>query len=318
MPVPSPTPVPVPGHKIDPPPGDPTLDSQSLPVSLGCTEQCHCPSVTNDEQSTNQILVLDSALVPAPEHAPDLHSRDPYPGLLSSPGMAPLPMPVRETDPSDHSGSSPKGGVSQPVPEVVTLTCKPLTPPTTASALSQSATDATCHILVAEPLPSLIPVPDTALVPVPEHTQYLPPGEPNFDSNSLPVPLKHPEQCLAPSILNFEPISSVCPETGPAMLTVPEQSPVLIPMPGAALVPEPEQQIDFPSEDSSLVLLSSPSLALLPVLEREPTLNVLGSLPDSLDLSRSSLPDVASQPVSELVIITCEPFTSMKTSFSCS
>ncbi|XP_066947127.1 uncharacterized protein [Macrobrachium rosenbergii] len=105
------------------PPGDPTFDSQSL--------QCH--------------------LVPPPEHGPDLHSRDPSPGPLSSPGLALLPMPVRETDPPNHSGSSLKGATSQPLFELVILTCEPLMPATTAATLSQSATDTAvskgfCHV----------------------------------------------------------------------------------------------------------------------------------------------------------------------------
>ncbi|XP_066969133.1 uncharacterized protein [Macrobrachium rosenbergii] len=143
IPVPGPAPVPVPGPQVDTPPGDPTLDSQSLPVSLGCTEQCPAPSFPNDEQIPNQLLVPGPTLVPVPEHNPDLHSRDPSPGHLSSPGLAPLPMLVRETDPSDRSRSSPKGAASQPMPELVILTCKPLTPTTTTSSLSQPLADAT-------------------------------------------------------------------------------------------------------------------------------------------------------------------------------
>ncbi|XP_066944600.1 uncharacterized protein [Macrobrachium rosenbergii] len=139
---PGPGPLLVPGPQINPPPGDPTLDSQSLPMSLGCTEQCQAPSVPNDRQIPNQLLVPDPALVPAPKHPPDLHSREPSPDPLSPPGLALLPMPVMETDPSDHSGSSPKRVASQPVPELVILTCEPLTP-TTASFLSQSAADTT-------------------------------------------------------------------------------------------------------------------------------------------------------------------------------
>ncbi|XP_066973195.1 uncharacterized protein [Macrobrachium rosenbergii] len=109
IPMTSPAPEPVPGPQIDPPLGDPTLDSQSLPVSLGSTEQCQAPSIPNDEQFPNQLLVPGLTLVPAPEHAPDLHSRDPSPGPLSSPSLAPLPVPLRETEPSGHSGSSPIG-----------------------------------------------------------------------------------------------------------------------------------------------------------------------------------------------------------------
>ncbi|XP_066971751.1 tetra-peptide repeat homeobox protein 1-like [Macrobrachium rosenbergii] len=114
IPVPGPAPVPVPGSPVEPLPGNPTLDSQSLPVSLGCTEQCQAPSVPNNEQIPNQSLVPGPASVPVPEHAPDFHSRDPSLGPLSSPGLAPLPMPVREADPPNHSGSSPKGAASQP------------------------------------------------------------------------------------------------------------------------------------------------------------------------------------------------------------
>ncbi|XP_066969184.1 uncharacterized protein [Macrobrachium rosenbergii] len=96
IPVPGPAPVPVLGLQIDLPPGDPTLDSQSLLASLGVTEQCQAPSISNDEQIPDQLLVPGPALVPAPDHAPDHHSRDPSPGPLSSPSLAPLPMPVRE------------------------------------------------------------------------------------------------------------------------------------------------------------------------------------------------------------------------------
>ncbi|XP_066947118.1 zyxin-like [Macrobrachium rosenbergii] len=141
IPAPDPAPVPVPGPPIDPPPGDPMLDSQSLPVSLGCTQQCQAPSILNNEHILNQILVPHPALVPAPEHAADLHSRDSSPGPLSFTGLTLLPVPVRDMDPSDHSKSSPKGAASQPMPELVSLTCEPLTPPMTASALSQSAAD---------------------------------------------------------------------------------------------------------------------------------------------------------------------------------
>ncbi|XP_066956253.1 E3 ubiquitin-protein ligase RNF12-B-like [Macrobrachium rosenbergii] len=129
IPVPGPDPVPVPGPQIDTRLGDPTLDSQSLPVSLGTLSNAQALSVPNDEQIPNQLLVPGPALVPVPEHVPNLHSRDPSPGSLSSPSLAPLPMPIRETDRPDHSGSSPKGAGLQPVPELVTLTCEPLTPP---------------------------------------------------------------------------------------------------------------------------------------------------------------------------------------------
>ncbi|XP_066937346.1 tetra-peptide repeat homeobox protein 1-like [Macrobrachium rosenbergii] len=139
--VPGPAPVPMPGPQIDPPPGDPNLDLQSLPVTLACTEQCQAPSALDDEQIPNKILVPDPALVPLPEHAPDLCSRDTSPGPLSSPGLTPLPVSVSETDPSNHSGSPPKGVASQPVPELVNLTCEPLTPPKAISSLSQSAAD---------------------------------------------------------------------------------------------------------------------------------------------------------------------------------
>ncbi|XP_066978979.1 uncharacterized protein [Macrobrachium rosenbergii] len=74
-----------------------------------------------------QIIVPAPALVPVPEHAPDLHSRDPNKDPLSSPGLALLPVPVRETDPAEHSGSSPKGAASHPVPEPVIPTWEPLT-----------------------------------------------------------------------------------------------------------------------------------------------------------------------------------------------
>ncbi|XP_066961168.1 CREB-regulated transcription coactivator 1-like [Macrobrachium rosenbergii] len=89
--VPDPAPVPVPKHPIDLPPGDPKIDSQSLPVPLECTEQCQAPSVPNGEQSQNPTPLPDPALVPVPEHAPDLHSRGP------------------SSDSSNHSGSSLKG-----------------------------------------------------------------------------------------------------------------------------------------------------------------------------------------------------------------
>ncbi|XP_066963352.1 tetra-peptide repeat homeobox protein 1-like [Macrobrachium rosenbergii] len=94
IPVPDPAPVPLPGPQIDPPPGDPILDSQSLPVSLGCTEQCQALCVQTDEQIPKLLLVPDPTLVPVTEHAPDLHSRGPSLGPISLPGLAPLPMPT--------------------------------------------------------------------------------------------------------------------------------------------------------------------------------------------------------------------------------
>ncbi|XP_066965647.1 zyxin-like [Macrobrachium rosenbergii] len=85
-PLPGLAPVPVPKHPIDTPPGDPTIGSQSLPVPLECTEQCQAPSILDRKQSPNPIPVPDPALVPVPEHTPDLPSRDPNqdPPLLSS------------------------------------------------------------------------------------------------------------------------------------------------------------------------------------------------------------------------------------------
>ncbi|XP_066970189.1 helicase SRCAP-like [Macrobrachium rosenbergii] len=155
IPVPGPAPVPVPAPQVDPPPGDLILDSQSLPVSFGCTGKYPAPSVPNDNQIPNQLLVPGPALVPVPEHSPDVHSRYPSPGLLSSPVLAPLPMPVRETDPSDQSRSSPKGAASQPVPELVILTCEPLMPPTTASATDTTVSKDSAMSQVADELNEL-------------------------------------------------------------------------------------------------------------------------------------------------------------------
>ncbi|XP_066979650.1 diacylglycerol kinase kappa-like [Macrobrachium rosenbergii] len=104
-PVPGPAPVPVPRHPIDLPPGDSKIDSQSLPVPLECTEQYQAPSVLNGEQSPNPIPVPDPALVPVPEHAPDLHSRDPSSDPFSLPVLAMLPVPVREMDSSPFERS---------------------------------------------------------------------------------------------------------------------------------------------------------------------------------------------------------------------
>ncbi|XP_066941386.1 keratinocyte proline-rich protein-like [Macrobrachium rosenbergii] len=112
-------PVPVPRHQINPPLGDPKINSKSLPALLDGTEQCPSPSVSNDEKPLGPSLVPGPALVPVPEHAHELHSRDPSPEPLPPPGLAPLPMPVREAGPPDHSGSLPKGVASQPVPELV-------------------------------------------------------------------------------------------------------------------------------------------------------------------------------------------------------
>ncbi|XP_066979097.1 mediator of RNA polymerase II transcription subunit 15-like [Macrobrachium rosenbergii] len=116
--------VPVPGPQTDLPPGV----AKSHSRSLACIDQCQAPSVLTDEH-TNPLIVPDPALVPAPEHATDLHSRDPTQDPLSSPGLAPLPALVRETAPLDDSGSSPKGAASQPMPELVIAICKPLTTP---------------------------------------------------------------------------------------------------------------------------------------------------------------------------------------------
>ncbi|XP_066969158.1 tetra-peptide repeat homeobox protein 1-like [Macrobrachium rosenbergii] len=124
IPVPGPASVPVPGPQSDLPPGD----ANSLPMPLACIEQCQAPSVLTDEHK-KPLIVPDPALVPVPEHAPNLHSRGPTQDPLSSPSLAPLPAPVRETVPLDHSGSSPKGAASQPMPELVIDTCEPLTPP---------------------------------------------------------------------------------------------------------------------------------------------------------------------------------------------
>ncbi|XP_066960754.1 calphotin-like [Macrobrachium rosenbergii] len=134
---PGPASVPAPGPQSDLPPGD----AKFLPVPLACTEQCQAPSVLTDEHK-KPLIVPDSDLVPAPEHNPDLHSRDPTQDPLSSPGLAPLPASVREIVPLNHSGSSPKGVALQPVPELVIDTCEPLTPPPTASSLPQSIANA--------------------------------------------------------------------------------------------------------------------------------------------------------------------------------
>ncbi|XP_066958056.1 uncharacterized protein [Macrobrachium rosenbergii] len=117
--------MPVPRHPIDLPPGDPKIDSQSLPVPLECTEQCQAPSIPNGEQSPNPIPVPGPALVPVPEHASDLHSRDPSSDPLSSSGLAPLL----------------NGAVSQPMPELVIATHEPPTPSRTSSSLSRSSAD---------------------------------------------------------------------------------------------------------------------------------------------------------------------------------
>ncbi|XP_066962150.1 uncharacterized protein [Macrobrachium rosenbergii] len=101
-PVPGPAPMTVPKCPRDLPPGDPKIDSQSLPVPL---------------------------------------SREPSPDPLSSPILAPLPVPVGETDSSNHSGSSPKGTAVQPIPKLVIATCKPPTPARTSSYLTQSSAD---------------------------------------------------------------------------------------------------------------------------------------------------------------------------------
>ncbi|XP_066943492.1 E3 ubiquitin-protein ligase RNF12-B-like [Macrobrachium rosenbergii] len=107
IPVPRPASVPVPGPQSDLPPGD----GKSLPVPLACTEQCQAPSVLTEEHK-KLLIVPDPALVPVPEYAPDLHSRDPTQDPFSSPSLAPLPVLVREMVPLDHSGSSPKGAAS--------------------------------------------------------------------------------------------------------------------------------------------------------------------------------------------------------------
>ncbi|XP_066963160.1 anti-sigma-I factor RsgI2-like [Macrobrachium rosenbergii] len=165
-----------------------------------------------------------------------------------------------------------------------------------------------CHApsaSVVEPLPNLIPVQGPALVPVPEHTIDLPSGNPKLDSNSLPVPLECPEQCHTPSIPNVEPTSNLSPEPGPALMTVPEPIPTLTAVPGLTLVPVPEHTIDLPSGDPSPYHLSSPVLTLLSVPVREPTQSLLGSLPGSPDLNRSTTPGTALQPEPELIIVTC-------------
>ncbi|XP_066968097.1 WAS/WASL-interacting protein family member 2-like [Macrobrachium rosenbergii] len=137
IPVPGLISVPVPGSKSYLTPGDAKSYSTSLSVPLACTEQCQALSILTDEH-TNPLIVPDPALVPAPEHAPDLLSRDATQDLLSSPSLAPLPALVRETVPPDHSRSPPKGVALQPMPELVIATCEPLTPPPpspTASSL---------------------------------------------------------------------------------------------------------------------------------------------------------------------------------------
>ncbi|XP_066981165.1 uncharacterized protein [Macrobrachium rosenbergii] len=131
----------VPRHQIDPLPGDPKISSKSLPVPLEGTEQCPSPSVSNDEKPLNPSLLPGPALVPVPERAHELHSRDPSPAPLPLPSLALLPTLVRKTGPPDHSRSSPKGAASKPVPELVIPTCESLTPLPTASPLSQPATD---------------------------------------------------------------------------------------------------------------------------------------------------------------------------------
>ncbi|XP_066941382.1 WAS/WASL-interacting protein family member 3-like [Macrobrachium rosenbergii] len=191
--------------------GDSKVDSKSLPVPLACTEPCQAPSVTNDEQIPKQIMVPAPALVPPPEHAPDLHSRDPNKDPLSSPGLAPLPVPVGETDPADHSGSSPKGAASQPVPEPVIPTWEPLTPSPlpTASSLSQSSADTavskdSAMFQMANELKELrqivielarkVPAPavkeaDTGGTPVPSPGSVPPIPRPRQTIKNLPLPL---------------------------------------------------------------------------------------------------------------------------------
>ncbi|XP_066972396.1 uncharacterized protein [Macrobrachium rosenbergii] len=136
LPVSGPASVPVPGPQSDLPSGD----AKFLPVPLACPEQGQASSVLTDEPK-KPLIAPDSALVPAPERYADLHSRDPTQDPLSSPGLAPLPASVRETVPPDHRGSSPAGAASQPVPELVNVTCEPLTPPPTASSLPQPVAD---------------------------------------------------------------------------------------------------------------------------------------------------------------------------------
>ncbi|XP_066952534.1 uncharacterized protein [Macrobrachium rosenbergii] len=134
-PVPGPAPVPVPRHPIDLLPGDPKINSQSLPAPLECTVQCQALSIPNGEQSPNPIPG------PVSEQAPDLHLRDPSLGPLSLASLVPPPVLVRETDSPDHSGSSPTCAASQPVPELVIATYMPPMSSRTSSSPSQSSAD---------------------------------------------------------------------------------------------------------------------------------------------------------------------------------
>ncbi|XP_066953391.1 sterol regulatory element-binding protein 1-like [Macrobrachium rosenbergii] len=118
-----------------------------MEVPLKCPKQCQAPTV---KPLINHIPVPGPAPVPVPRHTLNLPPRDPSPGCLSPSGLALLPVPVQEaihnilgspTDSSDHSGSSPKGAASQPVPELVMETCKPLVPTMTSSPPSQSSAD---------------------------------------------------------------------------------------------------------------------------------------------------------------------------------
>ncbi|XP_066952528.1 uncharacterized protein [Macrobrachium rosenbergii] len=121
-----------------------------------------------------------------------------------------------------------------------------------------------------ELLPDLIPTVWPALVPVLEHTPFLPLGETKFDSNSLSVPLECPEQYHVLSIPDVKPTSVVKPTPSPAKVTVLEPHPALIPVPGPTLVTVAEKHVDLPSGDTSPAPVSSPGLALLPLPEREP------------------------------------------------
>ncbi|XP_066965923.1 protein TonB-like [Macrobrachium rosenbergii] len=140
-----------------------------------------------------------------------------------------------------------------------------------------------------EPLTNQIPVPGPAPVPVLRRTLNLPPEDPKLDLNPLPVP---PE---CPGLCHLQPITDI------------EEIHDMIPVPRLVLVPAPERAIDLPPRDPSMGHLSRSGLALLPVPMREPIHNILGSPPDSSDCSGSSPKGSASQPIPELVIVTCKP-----------
>ncbi|XP_066953375.1 tetra-peptide repeat homeobox protein 1-like [Macrobrachium rosenbergii] len=141
----------------------------------------------------------------------------------------------------------------------------------------------------SEQISKSIPVPGPAPVPVPRTPIDLPPGDPKIGSQSLPVPLECTEQCQALSIPNGR------------------ESPNPMPVPDPALVPVPAHAPDLHSRDPRPGPLSSPGLAPIPVPLRERY---------SSNHSGSSPKGVASQPLTELVIATCEHSTPTRTSSS--